>query len=443
MHPASVPTRRRHRLPTALVVSTTVALLIGLVASGDQASGRDSENHLPEVGSLVPDETLDSRIIGLDLTGAVWTSAVGKLDAALFTRAEITRRLASSRSTLLESRTELTVIGQNLALARASEESIADEVAALEEVLRARALALFVGHGGSEIVSLGSARDAVDETRISLLAAEAAQSQFEIRDALLEQGANLTNELSALGGRRLELNARIASLTNAIAMDQRQLVSLEEEIEQATGLVRSARRQAHIPGMDFSVVALDAYLRAETLQAEADPECRLEWWMIAGIGRVESRHGEFGGRSIRADGRTTSEIIGVALDGIGVQAVIDTDAGVLDSDTQWDRAVGPMQFIPETWRIRSRDANGDSVADPHNIYDAAYTTARYVCRLGGDLSDRASLRQAYFGYNASTSYVDDVERHALRYRELELTPVEARTEAKTAAVVGDAVDKEP
>ncbi len=32
----------------------------------------------------------------------------------------------------------------------------------------------------------------------------------------------------------------------------------------------------------------------------------------------------------------------------GTQAIRDTDAGQLDGDSIWDRAVGPMQFIPST-----------------------------------------------------------------------------------------------
>jgi membrane-bound lytic murein transglycosylase B len=93
----------------------------------------------------------------------------------------------------------------------------------------------------------------------------------------------------------------------------------------------------------------------------------------------------------------------------------DSDGGELDGDVVWDRAVGPLQFIPTTWELRGRDGDGDGWADPQNIYDAAYSAGRYLCALGGDLSSRTALRRAYFGYNNSTAYVDAVISHADRY----------------------------
>jgi membrane-bound lytic murein transglycosylase B len=51
-----------------------------------------------------------------------------------------------------------------------------------------------------------------------------------------------------------------------------------------------------------------------------------------------------------ANGDTTRPIYGIPLDGRdGVAVVRDTDHGKLDGDPNFDRAVGPMQFIPSTW----------------------------------------------------------------------------------------------
>jgi len=419
-------TRLRLRVTGAgFAVLLVAALVTGLLASREPASGLGGDASLPGIGSLVPDETLDPRIVALDLGGRGWTDAVERLDAALFDRAETGRRLAGARASLWETQVGLALGQDDLERARASADTVGSDIAELEAVLRARALSLFVSHGGADEGALVSPSSAVDDARVSELAAEVDESQFATRRTLIDRQSNLEAQLSALSGRVLELSAIVTSLQNAVTRDQEMLLVLAAEIEAATDGVRTARRNAYIPGVDFSVVALDAYLRAENLLADQNPGCGIQWWMIAGIGRVESRHGELGGRSIRADGTTDSPIIGIALDGApGVRAVIDTDGGALDNDPEWDRAVGPMQFIPETWRIRSRDASGDGVSDPHNIYDAAFTTGRYLCRLGGDLTVSSAMRAAYYGYNTSTDYVDAVSRHALLYSDLMLEPAE-------------------
>ena len=68
-------------------------------------------------------------------------------------------------------------------------------------------------------------------------------------------------------------------------------------------------------------------------------------------------------------------ITGPPLDGRGVASIPDSDGGRWDGDATWDRAVGPMQFIPTTWRSLGRDGNADRVADPNNLFDAAVSAA--------------------------------------------------------------------
>jgi membrane-bound lytic murein transglycosylase B len=158
-------------------------------------------------------------------------------------------------------------------------------------------------------------------------------------------------------------------------------------------------------------LALRAYREAAAWAAGFDPGCRLPWTVLAGIGRIESNHGLFGGATTRfsAAGTVSPRITGPPLDGNGVAAIPDSDGGRWDGDATWDRAVGPMQFIPTTWRSLGRDGNGDRVADPNNLFDAAVSAAGYLCLGGdGDLSDPARLRQAVYSYNHSWAYVDTV-----------------------------------
>jgi len=74
-----------------------------------------------------------------------------------------------------------------------------------------------------------------------------------------------------------------------------------------------------------------------------------------------------------------------------------------------------MQFIPGTWARSGVDGNGDGVADPNNLFDAALTAGRYLCAGGGDLRDRSQAEQAVFRYNHSADYVSTVVTWADAY----------------------------
>jgi membrane-bound lytic murein transglycosylase B len=166
-------------------------------------------------------------------------------------------------------------------------------------------------------------------------------------------------------------------------------------------------------------LTLRAYREAAAWAAGFAPDCRLSWAVLAGIGRIESNHGLPGGAATRfsAAGTVSPRITGPPLDGRGVARIPDSDGGRWDGDATWDRAVGPMQFIPTTWRSLGRDGNADRVADPNNLFDAAVSAAGYLCLSGdGDLGDPARLRQAIYGYNHSWPYVDAVLGWARLYQ---------------------------
>ena len=173
-------------------------------------------------------------------------------------------------------------------------------------------------------------------------------------------------------------------------------------------------------GMRIPAVALDAYRQASAAAPRIATGCAVEWQVLAGIGRVESNHGRVNGpRTIEEGGDVTPPIRGPRLDGSsGTQRIPDTDGGALDGDVQWDRAVGPLQFIPTTWAELGRDGNGDGAANPDNLYDAALTAAAHLClREPGDYANPDALRSALVAYNSSGAYADEVLSWVARYRE--------------------------
>ncbi|WP_388348618.1 lytic transglycosylase domain-containing protein [Streptomyces sp. NPDC006602] len=169
---------------------------------------------------------------------------------------------------------------------------------------------------------------------------------------------------------------------------------------------REGATRARAVGAALPASVFAAYRRAETRLASEAPGCRLRWQVLAAIGQVES--GQAGGGRVTADGTTVPPILGPRLDGGAFAVIRDTDGGAYDGDTVYDRAVGPMQFIPSTWARWGADGNGDGRADPGNVFDAALSAGRYLCAGGADLSVSGALDAAILGYNHSQAYLRTV-----------------------------------
>lgn len=149
------------------------------------------------------------------------------------------------------------------------------------------------------------------------------------------------------------------------------------------------------------------FLSAYQLGASACPG--LPWQVLAGIGWVESRHGE--DRVVGADGDVLPAIVGPAIDGrAGFARIFDAQ-----SPDGWAHARGPMQFLTTTWRgIARLGPTRPPGAKPSidNVFDAAETAAAYLCANApsvGELS--AAIKQ----YNHSDAYVRQVLAKAAEY----------------------------
>ena len=150
-----------------------------------------------------------------------------------------------------------------------------------------------------------------------------------------------------------------------------------------------------------SSVLLAAY---QSAVSAVPASCHLPMTLLAAIGQVES--GNLAGRSLDADHRAVPPVLGPVLNGKGFSAIHDTDDGVFDGDKTWDRAVGPMQFIPGTWVRFGADLDGDGERNPQDVEDAAGAAAAYLCYGGRDLATSRGLRAAVLSYNHSDSYAD-------------------------------------
>jgi membrane-bound lytic murein transglycosylase B len=164
------------------------------------------------------------------------------------------------------------------------------------------------------------------------------------------------------------------------------------------------------------IVAMTAYADAELLLDAEQPGCHIGWNTLAGIGWIESQHGTIGGRTLLANGYSSTTIVGPALNGVGYAAIRATPASTAwHGDPTWDHAVGPLQFLSSTWNRWGADGDGDGVADPRDINDAALAAARYLCADGHNLSTPAGWTAAVLSYNHQMAYVDDVANAANTY----------------------------
>lgn len=178
-----------------------------------------------------------------------------------------------------------------------------------------------------------------------------------------------------------------------------------------SGWVAEQSRQLGIPPR-----ALASYSGAAIKLREEQPGCGLGWNTLAGIGWVESEHGTLHGGHIAGNGATKPPIYGVPLSGQhDTEQLADTDGGAFDGDAEWDRAMGPLQFVPDTWAQWGADGNGDGVSDPQQLDDAALAAARYLCHVGGDLTVPENWIAAVSAYNSPVEYVNRVADAANAY----------------------------
>src|ERR1039457_3678580 len=125
-----------------------------------------------------------------------------------------------------------------------------------------------------------------------------------------------------------------------------------------------------------------SYLAVYMAAAQTCPG--LPWAVLAGIGEVETDHGQ-------------SKALGV------------------QSGANYAGAEGPMQFEPATFAQYAVNADPGAPLSPYDPADAIYTAAAMLCANGAASGTEAGIRQSIFAYNHSQAYVTDVLSWAARY----------------------------
>ncbi len=176
--------------------------------------------------------------------------------------------------------------------------------------------------------------------------------------------------------------------------------------------------------------------------AQTNRACQLSWTTLAAIGHVESGHGSANGATLGPDGRALPEIKGQPLDGQGGRSrILDTDQGQLDGDRVYDRALGPMQFIPTTWQEIGADADNDGVKNPHDIDDAALAAGQYLCKGGRNMTIPGDWWGAILSYNDVRRVRPGGLRQGRRVRQAQpQREVTARVHSRTEPFPRAAVD---
>jgi membrane-bound lytic murein transglycosylase B len=401
--------------------STAAAPDLDLAALAPVAPGMAGVPHVSRDLAEVEVESPD-----LDRATETYTAAAERLRGAQSQRRDVERVLG-------ELTIELDRASLSLAMATARERTYKRQHDTVLRSLQELLVAVFVagGYETGDDAYLDPSRANIPARRrvLTEVAFETLEAEERRLSELVDAAARDREKASAT---RDEVAGRLQDSTAARDSAADTQARSAQPVAEARGTLESERAIATVVGGDFALVALDAYRRAAASVAnEPDsPACTLEWWGLAGISRVEGRHGTFGGARLDAFGGTDPRIIGIALNGERQTRMIgDSDGGTLDGDPLFDRAVGPMQFIPSTWARWASDGDGDGMNDPHNLYDATRAAARYLCRASLDLVNDEGLQRGYFSYNHSLLYVAGVLHWARHYQQIEVPPADPERSA--------------
>lgn len=349
-------------------LAVAVALVVGMTSGSARAQDAGPAAPVSET------ETLARQITGLKQHASAIEAKIPTL---------------SKQLTDVESKLD------NLGGSVASEQKLAAElvVAARRQIIGAYVR----GDASNEPLAFAAAlsqRNTNDAAWSLTLIQVANRRTIDLMRAARTRGFGASKELTAA----IEARDKIREGVGNAARDAAAIRSQIRETAEKLTVVVAAQAPLTIEGM--TTLAYDAYRKAAVSSAASRPDCGLRWELLAAIGRTESGHGS--GR-LDATGTARPPILGISIGP-------DTDKGEIDTDPGRDHAVGPMQFIPQTWRRYATDGNGDGKADINNIYDQSLAAANYLCVAASKLTltTKEGVAKAILAYNPNQEYLRTV-----------------------------------
>lgn len=362
---------------------------------------------------------------------AALVAALREADAEFVTaRAEFlsaqTQRVANESLLLAALRTydQTSVL---LGAASSASQAAAEDLAVAQNNANTVAMHAYVSSGEADqtVGALLSSPDPLTIAARKLLAGVVGEQRADVLTEYSTKKSSADEYTTGLADALAVAMQRRSRVQEILVQSQGYEAALKKKAEDAAQKVLTLRARVFAESplyiadkVGVPLIALDAYQKA-SVWARTTQGCDIEWWGLAGTGRAESNHG-MGGGGMYPNGDTIRPIRSIALDGSASDTIHDSDNGVLDGNPVWDHAVGPMQFIPTTWRgyaaAYDLDANKDGVENPNNIYDAARATAAYLCRNSRNHTTDEGLRRAYFSYNHVNRYVELCLRYAREYQ---------------------------
>jgi hypothetical protein len=351
-------------------------------------------------------------------------AAVAELNAAKKALADAVKaeNAAKKRAAGLEQ--ALTNLDARRKALAAEEQKAAQDLETSRGRVRTAAIATYVGGGNLSVANQVARADTIDKFgRDRVYGTNVLDAGRRAITAFHEALSRATGETLQLGRDVDRVKADRGLVTQELEAAASLRAQREADVAQRDVLTRLVTAAAPVLPSDIPALYLEAYVRGAAAANRRTPTCKIHWTALAAIGRTESGHGRSGGAALTLAGDAVPRILGPRLDGNGFARITDTDGGAYDGDLEFDRAVGPMQFIPSTWRFSGADGNGDGIADPNNAWDATTAAAMYLCRAAQGLDQEGNLYRAAFSYNHSDSYSQLILTRAREYGALNLPGV--------------------